>query len=263
MGLREVVRRSPRAVAQFRLVDQLFDEACNNAVLGFAPQSPVRSPRIREILLRNLAGPILLRQAAEASDNTPRERDLARFVLLYKEATRGHYAGFLKDFRPATPPKPDQAFYLGEKIQLGVFSWAGQAGPFACDSLKATIAALATNPKSPSALLCLSDFVRVNGFDRPELDTPPPEQELGGGKSIFPGGAFSRGEIYKALIADPATPANEKAYALYRAINCYGPSGYNGCGGVDVDTKQRKVWFQMLKSTYGDSAYAKALKYYW
>ncbi len=41
MGLREVVRHSPRAVAQFRMVDQLFDEACNNAVLGFAPHSPV------------------------------------------------------------------------------------------------------------------------------------------------------------------------------------------------------------------------------
>ncbi len=41
MGLREVIRRSPRAAGHFRAVEQLFDEACNNAVLGFAPRSPV------------------------------------------------------------------------------------------------------------------------------------------------------------------------------------------------------------------------------
>ncbi len=41
MGLREVIRRSPRAAAHFRAVDPLFDQACNNAVLGFAPRSPV------------------------------------------------------------------------------------------------------------------------------------------------------------------------------------------------------------------------------
>ncbi len=41
IGLREVIRRSPDAAAHFRLVDQLYDEACNNAVLGFTAQSPV------------------------------------------------------------------------------------------------------------------------------------------------------------------------------------------------------------------------------
>lgn len=41
IGLREVIRRSPRAAEHFRVVNPLFDEACNNAVLGFTPRSPV------------------------------------------------------------------------------------------------------------------------------------------------------------------------------------------------------------------------------
>jgi hypothetical protein len=53
VGLREVIRRSPHAASQFRLVDQLYDEACNNAVLGFAPRSPV----LRRLLERIAALP--------------------------------------------------------------------------------------------------------------------------------------------------------------------------------------------------------------
>ena len=41
MGLREVIRHTPNAAAHFRRVDALYDQACNNAVLGFAPRSPV------------------------------------------------------------------------------------------------------------------------------------------------------------------------------------------------------------------------------
>ena len=86
---------------------------------------------------------------------------------------------------------------------------------------------------------------------------------MGGGKSIFPGEPFSRGEIYKRLIADPATPDHDKAYALYRAVQCYAPTGANGCGGKDVDEAQRKTWYNLLKSRYGSTSWARSLKYYW
>ena len=48
-----------------------------------------------------------------------------------------------------------------------------------------------------------------------------------GGKST------SRGDIYANIIADPKAPADGKAYALYRAINCYAPSGNNTCGNAE------------------------------
>jgi hypothetical protein len=54
-----------------------------------------------------------------------------------------------------------------------------------------------------------------------------------------------------------------QSYALYRAVMCYAPSGYNDCGGEDVDKAVRKAWFQQLKRDYPGSVWAKSLKYYW
>ncbi len=74
----------------------------------------------------------------------------------------------------------------------------------------------------------------------------------------------SRGsEIYKAIIADPKAPAPDKAYALFRAINCYATSGNNSCGGTEVVIAQRKAWFTRLKKEYPTSRWAQELRYYW
>lgn len=43
---------------------------------------------------------------------------------------------------------------------------------------------------------------------------------------------------------------DDKAYALFRAVNCYAPSGANACGGKGVDAVVRKAWFQRLKRHY-------------
>ena len=53
------------------------------------------------------------------------------------------------------------------------------------------------------------------------------------------------------------------AYALYRAVNCYAPSGNNQCGGADVPQEQRRAWFQQLKRDYAGSQWAQKLRYYW
>ena len=60
-----------------------------------------------------------------------------------------------------------------------------------------------------------------------------------------------------------ATPDRDRAYALYRAVNCYRPAGNNTCGGKDVDLAQRKAWFNTLKSRYRATAWAKSLEIYW
>lgn len=64
-------------------------------------------------------------------------------------------------------------------------------------------------------------------------DTPAARQ-LGSTESGFKGELFSRLNGYQTVIADPKAAREDKAYALLRAINYYGPSGYNGCGGRDV-----------------------------
>ena len=60
-----------------------------------------------------------------------------------------------------------------------------------------------------------------------------------------------------------AAGQTDKAYALFRAINCYAPAGYNSCGGQDVEPAVRKAWFRQLKTGFADTQWGKSLQYYW
>jgi hypothetical protein len=243
----------------------LHDERSNGLAKVFAADSQVRSPAIREILLMYAAGPDLLRQ--QARSGPAHEREVALFTLLYKGLTRGAYAGFVSDIAmvPAGATADSSIYDLSEDehVPLGIFTRAPTVDGYNCPALKITASQLAANPRDYKARLCLGDFIRLTGFDEHPLDSPPDADELGGAPSQFPGGNFSRLEIYKAIIADPRAPGPEKAYALYRAINCYGPSGNNACGGTEVDLPVRKGWFQQLKRDYPKSVWAQDLKYYW
>jgi hypothetical protein len=227
---------------------------------AFEKDTRIASPRIRGVLLRYVAGPILLRQAIADPQSTPGEKALARFTLLLKEATHGHYSGFLRDYSPEDIAKGDAEAAQTGVMKSSAFVWNGASEPYKCPALKTVIGELAANPEASHGLLCLSEFIRTADL---EEASPPPASELGGGKSIFPGEAFSRGEVYKKLLAQSATPENDKAYALFRLVNCYKPSGSNGCGGKDVDKAQRKAWFQTLKTKYGSTPWAHSAIYYW
>ena len=241
-------------------------ERANMLPQVFAAGSPIRDAQVREVLLNNDADPALLRQRATASDGAAHERRQALYVLLYKEVTRGRYKAFLADAAliPADVKAPDPGA-AGSDPELSIFQWAGSSGSddYACASLRATASVLARDPTDAHAQLCLAEFVRDTNLDGDPLDTRPPKAELGGAPSLFPGAAFSRLELYKGVIANPKAGAGEKAYALYRAINCYAPSGNNQCGGTEVPTSQRKAWFKALKTDYPKSPWADALKYYW
>ena len=229
----------------------------------FLPETRIASPRIRAILLSNVAGPILLRMAVENPDSTLAERRLARFVLLFKEATRGQYANFLQDYNAEGLRKDEaEAHALMDSYKSTLLLWPGSKTPYPCPALHEVIKELSANANSPHGLLCLGEFMRVtdlDGFD----SAHPPAEELGGTKPIFPGEPFSRGEIYKKLFAEASTPERDKAYALFRLVNCYAPAGNNTCGGKDVDLAQRKAWYDLMKSRYGGTPWAKSLKFYW
>ncbi len=229
----------------------------------FLPETRIASPRIRAILLGNVAGPILLRMAVENPDSTPAERRLARFVLLFKEATRGQYANFLQDYNAEGLRKDEaDARSLMDSFKSTLLLWPGSKAPYPCPALHEVIKELSANANSSHGLLCLGEFLRVtdlDGFD----STHPPAAELGGTKPIFPGEPFSRGEIYKKLFAEASTPERDKAYALFRLVNCYVPAGHNTCGGEEVDLAQRKAWYDLMKSRYGGTPWAKSLKFYW
>ena len=240
----------------------------------FAADSLVKDAEVREQLLRYSAGSKLLRAQSVAKTANRQEREVALYTLLYKDITRGAYKDFLRDqalIPVGTRPKPEDDYTAPVYTNIAIFKWAGAKDGFVCPSLATLATALAGAPKDAPSLMCLAEFARNSGFDSgaswpdlpQSLDVLPPKDELGGTPSMFPGKPFSRLEIYKGVIADPAAPATSKAYALYRAVYCYGPSGYNSCGGVEVPKAQRKAWFNQLKKAYPASPWAVKLKYYW
>ncbi|MCY1403238.1 hypothetical protein D9M71_184080 [compost metagenome] len=246
-------------------------ERSDRLVKVFAANSPVRTPAIREILLRHIASPDLLRFQVAAPATPAEERDTALFTLLYKDLLRGHYQNFIDDLallpaEPSTKPLTASIGYLyGNGMPLTLFQWPGGKGTsgYDCPPIRDVALAMQQNPQPPQALNCLGEFILRNGLDGFPLDRQPGERELGGSTSLFEGPLYSRLDGYLKVIGDADAVDDDRAYALYRAINCYAPSGYNGCGSQDIPPSQRKQWFRTLKSKYATTPWAKSLKYYW
>lgn len=234
----------------------------------FAADSPISAKQVRYILLRNVAGPDLLRQQiANASD--PTERQSAQFVLLYKDLLRGQYATFADDLKQASLSDDKLGTSLGYTYTSGqtlkLFQWNGDKAEsgYACPSIAQTAATLQNEAKNPHALNCFGEFILRNGLDGMPLEQPRAAGSLGSTASDFKGETFSRLDGYKQVIANAKAPKTDKAYALFRAINCYAPAGYNSCGGEDVAPAVRKAWFRQLKSGFADTQWGKSLQYYW
>ena len=116
----------------------------------------------------------------------------------------------------------------------------------------------------PRARLCLGEFWRLNGFDRfTTLDPVEANGTLASGPGRFAGAVLTRSAIYAAIIANRQAAADERSYALYRAIRCYAPAGISDCGGEEVPIAQRKAWFDQLKREYPNSQWARSLRVYW
>ncbi|MFL6665793.1 MAG: hypothetical protein ACJ8J3_01345 [Burkholderia ambifaria] len=236
----------------------------------FADDSLVQNAAIRAVLLQHTASADLLRTQAQNQATGAALRDTALYTLLYKELTRAHYADFIADTAlvsgaPAAPLKPFIA------------SGARNDDSYVCPSAREIAAALQQNPADAKGLNCLADFVRLHppaaGL---EGDAVPPWMRnasaaaatrvpptLGGAPSQFAGKPYERMSSYVTVIADAQASPNDRAYALYRAINCYAPGGSNECGGKDVPKNVRKRWFDTLKTAYPGTPWARKLRYYW
>ena len=234
----------------------------------FAAGSPITDAGIREILLIQVADVALLRAQAKTAQRPRHERDVALFTLLYKQLVRGDYAGFLGDYALMRGDAKAEGGLWNlrqqEDVPVGLFRAGTWSDGYACPALRTTAQALARNPRDVKARLCLGDFYRLNGFDEYGTDgSAPKPDELGGTPTRFAGRPVSRAALYTEVIADAAAPAGDKAYALYRAVNCYAPNGNNACGGEDVPQSQRRAWFQRLKADHAASPWAQKLRYYW
>ncbi|WP_425969241.1 hypothetical protein, partial [Aeromonas dhakensis] len=214
----------------------------------FAKESPIQNDHYRIPLLEYVAPAPLLRRMVQDEHASDTLRQRAGHTLRYKQLTHGDYRGFLQDLALAPLAAP--------------FDWQGSQ-EYQCPALTAVVTTLADNPKSPKALNCLGEFFLSKGLDWDPLLQRPGADTLAGSRDLFAGQQRSRLDWYQQVIANPKAAKEEKAYALYRAINCYAPSGNNSCGNQEIPLSQRKGWFNTLKRQYGTSQWAKQLKYYW
>lgn len=239
----------------------------------FKKGSLINDSYIRKTRLLYAADYDILRDQAQNDKRPKNERDLALFVLLYKQLTRGRYEEFVINAQLVPENANKHNHYLSElepdgNIPIGIFRDGIWSDGYPCPSISITSVQLALsktnktldsnqtkNSQHAKALLCLGDFYRLNNIDR--LLNRQFSQEPSPSKTI------RRGNFYSNLITDPSVDSKDKAYALYRAIKCYAPSGINSCGGEPVNQAQRKDWFQLLKGKYEKSRWAKELKYYW
>lgn len=259
------LRRGQRPLVELALA--MHEERDHALARVFAPDSPIQTPEIREILLINVADATLLRQQAQAANAPEHERGVALFALLYKEATRGSHRDFGNDLRliPATAPSDANVYDIpgAEHLPTALFTKGTKLGDYGCPAPPETQRRLVAAPDDAKARICVGEFVRANGFDGFFLDHQPSADKLGGTPTLFAGGPYSRLDTYQAVIASPKASSDDKAYALFRAVNCYAPNGYNDCGGKGVEVETRKAWFQRLKRDYPKSSWAQELRYYW
>ena len=231
----------------------------------FAADSAITSLRYRSRVLKAVASPERLRQQASQGPNNE-ERTIALHTLLVRDLTENRFSDWLNDRKLAsaiTSPVIGKAF---DDVNLSVFDWNGDAAEagYVCRSLDQTVQVLSQNAADAHALNCLGEFFRTTNT---HVDLW--KESAGNGlleAAIHrkePYGQFDRQAYYQQVITSPKAEHEDKSYALYRAIMCYAPSGYNECGGTDVDKAQRKGWFSQLKTQYPGSPWAQKLKYYW
>ncbi|HEY6814974.1 MAG TPA: hypothetical protein VI168_05495, partial [Croceibacterium sp.] len=194
-----------------------------------------------------------------------RERDLALYVLLTRQLSRGSYAAAARDLArvPADASTESYSDETGETfVPLGLFVRGAVSDGYACPALGETVAQLARDPRAVKARLCLGEFYRLNGFDYALLDEDRPAGELGSFAG-YPGEPVTRDRLYRDVIGEAGVAREDRAYALYRAVHCYAPSGYNSCSGEEVPESQRRAWFRRLKGEFADTRWGREIEYYW
>jgi hypothetical protein len=221
----------------------------------FAPESPVRDNPIRTIIAEHTASAEILRQRIKDPKENADLVDAALYTLLYKELTGGQYQAFLADL-PLMPPHPS------ELLAPFVAAGEGKDTGYRCPSLREVAFTLQRDGSDARSLNCVGELVRLHGVHYSQ-DAEPPKTDLGGSDSLFPGTAFSRMDSYLKVIANKQAEGDARAYALFRAVRCYAPSGSNECGNQKIPQSTRKQWFETLHKEYSDSIWAKSLKYYW
>ena len=245
----------PLEVEQLQLALARVEVLSGHSDRIFAPDSLVRDKAIRTIVVEYIASAEMLRQRIKDPQENADVVNAALYSLLYKELTGAKYQAFQTDLA-LMPPHPQ------DLLTPFVATAEGKGAGYQCPPLREVAATLQRNGNDARSLNCVGELVRLHGVHYGQ-DAAPPATDLGGAGSLFPVTNYSRLDGYMKVIANRQAERDARAYALYRAVRCYAPSGNNDCGRQDIPKSTRKQWFDTLHKEYPDSVWAKSLKYYW
>jgi hypothetical protein len=247
--------KSPLQPEQLQLALARVDVLSGHTDRIFAPDSPIRDEAIRIIVVEYIASAEMLRQRIKDPKENAYVVNAALYALLYKDLTGAKYQAFQSDLA-LMPPHPQDL--LAPFVAMGEVKDA----EYQCPTLREVAATLQRDGNDARSVNCVGELVRLQGVHYGQGGAPP-ATDLGGAGSLFPVTNYSRLDGYTKVIANRQAERDARAYALYRAVRCYAPAGFNECGSQDIPKHTRKQWFDTLHKEYPASVWAKSLKYYW
>ncbi len=237
----------------------------------YAADSPVKSSKIHDFFIAS-ASPALLERVLGRQQLKPLTRTLAYNTLLENLLIRRDYGELLRIAKRF----PVAQFESSENHTARDFSSSLKKNEYPCPNFLEVMGGLLKDSKSPVLLNCYGDLIA-------QLD-PAFEWRIGEESVLashtlefyYPGQTglkieadgfksktYTSMDLYLEVIDLPQVKDDARAYALHRALNCHASSGNNHCGSQVIALERRAAWFNLLKSVYKDTIWAKQQKYYW
>lgn len=250
----------------------LFETALSNhlaikqdysAFIGKKAQ--ITQPNLQRNFITQIANTNSLQKIIQSDQSNMDQKQAAIYTLLSKSLVHQQFELFKQSY--AFMPKNAMQYkgynsdneQLKNKPDFSNFIWNGAniTPQLKCSNLETLVNQLVQTPKDSLLNVCLGEYFRSEqGYSLQQLSYNEKQT------SNFSGKIFARGQIYQDLIKS-SSKSDLQAYVLYRAIQCYAPSGINDCGGNEVNKTVRKQWFDQIKTDYPNTSWAKSLKYYW
>lgn len=237
-----------------------------NTAQFIGSSAKIKQAYLQQQYLVDAANEQSLMQVVKNNAATQDQKNVALYTLLNKSLAYQNFDLFNQAYRelPSNAAQYNTEQNTVEKYRnqppFANFLWKGitVTNSIKCPDLATLTQQLQVNPKNLSLNLCLGEYARSSqAYTLLNLNYLP-DYSL----QSFKGTYFTRGDVYKNIIKT-GTKSELTAYALYRAIQCYAPSGNNECQDKDVNKSVRKQWFDQIKRDYPETSWAKSLKYYW
>lgn len=253
-----------RGLFEVALAKHLNTQQQYQAYIGKNAQ--IAQINLQREFMQHIANEQSLEKIIQSKDATTEQKQTALFVLLAKSLGHQNYSLFNR-YYPQLPQ--DAAKYQDWQSKSEQYKyqppfahliWNGNkiSAQLSCPDLKNLAQSLEKSPQDLNLKMCLGEYMRsehaYSVLQQLSFDQETPV--------TFQGKVFTRGQAYKDII-NRKQKSELTAYALYRSIQCYAPSGMNDCQDSEVAKSTRKQWFDQLKRDYPETSWAKSLKYYW